>query len=485
VKYRLTLFALAVLAGCTSERLHAVPVTDPPRCSEDAPACINAGAETRDVSGVHVIHERIVKDPAVAVYFLVDGGDRSGGQLWSEHFALEMLRWGGSREHTFASWDTEKASIQAVINAGMGIDYGMVAATAPVTAWNELWNLLVRAVERPANDDYLLAWLHDRVQQGYDMGLDAERDYETTLARDKLLRGAIGNRFRERYKDADSVLSADLGEAWAGMLTKERFWVVVVGDVEWHDLSDKVAKAFGGLEDWYSPGFASPPLAPPPTTDNQAIIEERPDYAHWEIAGCFLGPAPGDEDYAALTVAMDVLQDRLFAEVREARGLAYSVHAYLGFGRQPVGTIDVTTSAPSQALPVIKQVISELVRTTATDDEVATSKARLRSAIVSSSRNPDQIATALSYYQLVFGDRLGVERLVQAQAAVTPESARQALERYFRAVSIAAVGSGEALDEAALLAIVPGSVVDGGGSDGGVDGGIGPADGGRGGVGGD
>jgi predicted Zn-dependent peptidase len=70
------------------------------------------------------------------------------------------------------------------------------------------------------------------------------------------------------------------------------------------------------------------------------------------------------------------------------------------------------------------------------------------------SRTPADMAATLGHFQLMFGDRLGVERFIEATSKVTPEDARQVLGRYFHGVSIAAIGSGDALDEATLLTTV-------------------------------
>jgi hypothetical protein len=58
-----------------------------------------------------------------------------------------------------------------------------------------------------------------------------------------------------------------------------------------------------------------------------------------------------------------------------------------------------------------------------------------------------------------------VESYLAALSDVTAETARRAFERYFRAVSLAAAGTGEAIDEASLLAILPQAGPDGGAPD--------------------
>ena len=284
------MFVLVALAGCTGDPAPPLPVPpitiETPPCGADAAACINAGAVTRDVSGVHVIHKRVTGDPVVAVRLLIDGGDRSGKQLWSEDIALEMLSTGGPSDLTLTSWRAAKTSIGASVSAGMGFGYGSVSAVVPVVFWNELWRLLARAVETPVNDDYLISYLRDYSGHSYDTELDDADNAASVTAMSSLLEGTIGNRFRESRGVLDQVVTTDVDEAWAGILTKERLWVVVVGDVDWSDLSDKVAQAFGHLPSRHA--RSSPrPRATCPECGESRLVPDYPDALHWQISGCF------------------------------------------------------------------------------------------------------------------------------------------------------------------------------------------------------
>ena len=80
----LPLFAFLALAGCTGRDPAPAPsatIDTSSLCGSDPDTCLNAGATTHDVSGVHVIHKRVKGDPVVALSVLFDGGDRVGRQL--------------------------------------------------------------------------------------------------------------------------------------------------------------------------------------------------------------------------------------------------------------------------------------------------------------------------------------------------------------------------------------------------------------------
>jgi zinc protease len=203
------------------------------------------------------------------------------------------------------------------------------------------------------------------------------------------------------------------------------------------------------------------------------VVLDFPDAPNWQIFGDFLGPPPTDPDYAPLAVALKLLDRRLFREVRDARGLAYSVGASLELSRSPVGMLNLATSAPSEALSVVRRVISDLSGTPVDTGELTAASALLQSSVLAGGRTTTALASALGRSQLVMGDRSGVDDYLQALGAVTPDDARGALERYLRGVSLAAAGSGESLDQASLLASVSPEPHDAGASTaphGGVDG---------------
>lgn len=454
----LGLLALLVTVGCTTDSEPPPPsaTLDPSAdCSGDVYTCLNAGATTHSVSGVHVIHKRVEGDPVIAVDIFIDGGDRGGMQLWSEAMALDMLGDAGPKDLGLVAWRAANTQIGASVYASMGRDYGIITAVAPVPYWSDVWDLLARALKDPSNDDYLLDYLRGYIEHSYETELDDPGTAATVTAWSSLFQGTLGNRFRETREDANSVSMADIDEAWAGMLTKDRLWVVVVGDVAWSDVADKVSRAFGAIPTRHATRFAPPPASPPPPIDDQAAVLDYPDAPNWQVYGYFLGPPPTDSDYAPLSVAMELLDRRLFREVRDVRGLAYSVGASLFFGRQSTGALSLATDAPNDALPVVKQVISDLVSTPVSDDELAGVSALLQSSLIIDYRTPPDMAYALGAYQLTMGDRLGIDAYATALSSVTAESARSALDRYFRAVSLAAAGPGGVLNRTSLLGVLP------------------------------
>ncbi len=153
------------------------------------------------------------------------------------------------------------------------------------------------------------------------------------------------------------------------------------------------------------------------------------------------------EDFYAYQVTATVLgggmSSRLFQEVREERGLCYSVFAfassfvddglfgvYAGTGAEEVGEL----------VPVICEEIGKLGRD-ATEVEIARARAQLKAGILMSLESSGARAEQLARQMLIHGRPLPVEELVAKVDAVDAEAVRRVARRLAAGVPvIAALG---------------------------------------------
>ena len=117
--------------------------------------------------------------------------------------------------------------------------------------------------------------------------------------------------------------------------------MAAVGDIDAAELSRQLDRAFGGL-----PAGAAQPALPdwtPPAKPRTVIIERPVPQSSVLIA--MPGIPRDDPDWHAALVMAHILgggqQSRLFSEVREKRGLAYSVSAGLRVQRKAVAAGDL------------------------------------------------------------------------------------------------------------------------------------------------
>jgi zinc protease len=201
------------------------------------------------------------------------------------------------------------------------------------------------------------------------------------------------------------------------------------------------------------PGAARPAL---PEVGRLAQAVER-RIAHPASQSHILVGAPaiarGDPDFFPLLVGNYVLGgggfvSRLYSEVREKRGLAYSVYSYFSPQLQPGPfTIGLQTqkSQTGEALAVVRETLERFVREGPTDAELEAAKSNLVGGFalrIDSNRKILDNLAAIGFYRLPL-DYL--DRWTDRVSAVTREQIREAFARHVApgAMATVVVGNGE------------------------------------------
>jgi zinc protease len=163
---------------------------------------------------------------------------------------------------------------------------------------------------------------------------------------------------------------ADLKQFYANYYTRDRVVVSMVGAIS-RAQAEKIAEQL--TINLKPKGIAASPLpsiAKPAATDKR--IEHPASQSHIFVGTT--GIARGNPDYFALLVANYSLGgggfvSRLYKEVRENRGLAYSVYSYFG--------LQTKREETGNALNVVKDTLGKFVETGPTVDETDAAKSNL------------------------------------------------------------------------------------------------------------
>jgi len=137
------------------------------------------------------------------------------------------------------------------------------------------------------------------------------------------------------------------------------------------------------------------------------------------------------------------MSSRLFQEIREKRGLVYSVYSFVSpFADHGLFTIYAGTGE-DQAEELVPVALQELRRVQAdvTEEELARAKAQLRASLLMSLESTGSRCEQLSRQLQVYGRIIPVEETKAKIAAVTVEQVQAVAARMFRAVpTLAALG---------------------------------------------
>jgi zinc protease len=231
-----------------------------------------------------------------------------------------------------------------------------------------------------------------------------------------------------------SLAVEQVKERALALLARNGLLVAAVGDIDAAELSRQLDKAFGGLPG----GAALPPLGDwtPPARPRSVTVERPVPQSSMLIV--LPGLQRQDPDWHAALVMAHVLgggqQSRLFTEVREKRGLAYSISAGLR-SQQKAGLLAVTTGSANErvaeSLRVIKAELARL-REGVTDQELADAKTYLSGSLALSLDSSGAVAGLLRQLQIDRQPRDYLDRRAALIGAVTADDVRRVARRVVR-----------------------------------------------------
>jgi predicted Zn-dependent peptidase len=229
--------------------------------------------------------------------------------------------------------------------------------------------------------------------------------------------------------------------------------VAAAGAVDHKDVVEQVAQRFSS--------FAGPPAPPPqPAKFGGGTRIESRELEQVHLALAMQGLPVRDPQLYSLQVFTSVLgggmSSRLFQEVREKRGLCYSIYAF-HMPYSDTGVFGLYSGTDEADAPELMQVVvDEIADATATlnDGEVNRAKAQMKAGLLMALESSGARAEQLARQLFAYGRPVALEEIVAKVDAVTVESVRAAGVALLRRSrpAIAALGSGRGLASAAAIA---------------------------------
>jgi predicted Zn-dependent peptidase len=199
-------------------------------------------------------------------------------------------------------------------------------------------------------------------------------------------------------------------------------------------------------------GFAGKalPIDSGPPISRQAFLNERRETSQVHLCLGVEGLPYAHEDRYALYLINAVLggsmSSRLFQEVREKRGLAYSIYSYHSSYRD-AGLLVVYAgcSAESfdQVVDLIKAECRKLKDEPITPEEFKRIQEQLKGNLLLGLESTDSRMTRLAKMELYFGRYYDLEEIIRGIEKVTPECFRAVADALFsrEAYTLVSIGS--------------------------------------------
>ena len=343
-----------------------------------------------------------------------------------------MLR--GTQRHSALALTEAIEDLGGTLDAVGDVEYGEVNGTALARNWEPLLRLVAEVALRPT----LPADEVERERRLILSAIQSRGDTPFQRAFDSVLNDLYGP---HPYawpsvgrRESVERISRDMLRAHYGAVYRpDRVVLAVSGHVPAAKVMRAAARLFKDL-----PAAAATPRpgAPEATPRGGRRLVERPVQQAQVLVG-YLGPSLLQPDYAATRVLATVLgggmSGRLFRELRDQRGLAYSVGMLGSFRTGPSFLVSYLGTAPPNAEAAETGMLGEIDRVRGepvTERELARAKAYLLGNLAMDRRTNARHTWYMAFFEVIGAGWDFPERYARAVEAVTADDVARVARRY-------------------------------------------------------
>jgi predicted Zn-dependent peptidase len=402
-------------------------------------------------SGLRIVTETVpsVRSAAIGIWVNVGSRDETPAVAGASHF-LEHLLFKGTTRRTALEISSTIEAVGGEMNAFTSKEYTCFYARVIDTdlpmaidvVSDLITSSIVSALDVDAERKVVLEEIAMRDDDPSDLVHDlyAETYYgDTTLGRPilgtiksikEMSRSSVFNYYKKKY------LPQDLVVAVAGNIKHKR----VVAMVEEALSRDNFLSVRGAPQIRPNTPVKTKPM------HSVGLLTRKTEQAHMFYG--MEGVARSDERRFAMGVLASALgggmSSRLFQEIREKRGLAYSVYAYaqqfagsgqIGFyaGCNPTKAIEV--------VEIIREVLADVAENGMSHEEIERAKGAVRGSLVLSQEDSASRMSRIGKNEIVYGQVMGFDDILKAIARVNPSDVREIASEYLtKSPTLALVG---------------------------------------------
>ena len=418
------------------------------------PAAGGESTVTRTVlpGGLRVITEPLpaVRSAAFGIWAGVGSRDEGPAHFGATHY-LEHLLFKGTRRRTALDISAAMDAVGGELNAFTGKEYTcyyarVLDADLPL-AIDVLSDMVTSSLIEPKDVDAERGVILEEIAMNDDDPTDTVHEaFAAQLFGDT----PLGRPILGSVDSINAISREQIAEHYAARYTPDNVVIAAAGSLDHAQVVELVGRAFAAA----AAGHAGP-LPPRLATEGPAwgepgtgvrLVSRGIEQANL-VLGCE-GLSRTDDRRFALGVLNAALgggmSSRLFQEVREKRGLAYSVysfssqHADTGMWGVYAGCLPAKAD---EVLAICRDEIAKVVADGLTDGELDRGKGQLRGSIVLGLEDPSSRMSRLGKSELVYPRLEPVDEILASIGAVTHDEVRAvAAEVLARSKALAVVG---------------------------------------------
>jgi len=390
---------------------------------------LDPGVEQTELpNGLRIVTETMPEARSVSLgaWVRVGGRDEAPELSGSSHF-LEHLLFKGTAQRSARQIAEAVDSVGGEMNAFTAREHTAYYARLPHARLEMGLEILGDVLTAPALRPAEVEAERQVIVEEILMNLDAPEDrVHTALSKAVFGDHPLGREVLGDISTVEAITRDDIAEFFSRWYRPATMVITAAGRLKHQQVVEAVAAGLGAG----SGGEVPARITPPPAV--AAVVVERDDTEQAHLCLGWRSLSNGDDDRWAMSVANQVLgggmASRLFQEVREERGLAYSVYSHpTAFEDSGYLTIYCGT-APKRAresLRVIEDVVASVLADGITDTELAVAAGYLEGSMLLGLEDSGGRMGRLGR-SLMHGDHITTidEHVARIRAVTTDDAAR-------------------------------------------------------------
>jgi predicted Zn-dependent peptidase len=342
-------------------------------------------AETRLDNGVRVVTERMpeARSVTLGVWVAVGGRDEPDDLAGASHF-LEHLLFKGTSTRTARHIAEAIDAVGGEMNAFTSREHTAYYTRLPAHRVELGLDILGDVLTDPAFRSHEVEAERQVILEEILMNLDMPEDHVHTLLAEAMFPGhPLGREVLGTRESVEAVTRDQIAEFFGHWYRPGNLVVVAAGNVTHEQIVDGFDRTLGRREGGERPVREAPEVDP----NARVHLGDPTEQVH--VAVGWRGVDHHDDERYALMVANQVLgggmSSRLFQEVREQRGLAYSVYSWASTYDDSGSAGIYAGTAPARAgelLEVVDDEVAKLVASGVSENELGVAKGFIEGSLL-------------------------------------------------------------------------------------------------------
>ena len=402
-----------------------------------------------DVNGLKVLVKRRPNSPTVAAGLFIRGGARN---ITDKNAGIESLMLSaateGGKKFPRETVRRELSKTGSNISSSVSSDYSVMSLASTRVNFDRTWEIFTDLALNPTFESADIERVRGQILAGLrEQEINPDNFLQVLQDRVIYANHPYANEVNGTVETIGGFSAGDLRAYHQKAMQTSKLLLVIVGDLDAKELQKRIADSFGKLPR----GDYKEQIYPALDFSKGSIEIAARTLPTNYIQGIFNAPSLNNPDYYAMRVAINILRDRLFQEVRVKRQLSYAPNADLNSYSANTANIYVTAVDANRTVGVMLNEINNLKNQRVDEEEISAEAGQFLTTYYLGQETNAAQAGELARYELVGGGWRNSFEFLNKVREVKSEDVQAVANKYMKNIRFVVVGNPTAINKELFL----------------------------------